>query len=160
MDGYHDYPLNHAVDPKVAGLEVRTVDYYELSDGDTVDACSRAALEIVERFTVDKVVGCYCVGAQLSVLTFYVDTPYMEIIAGHCGVSDTCSVGPVDVDVILRELIIFHDCMVNVAQIHPHAASEEVVFRNHHVVVPRASCQVYSRANTIREVISRDSDIA
>jgi len=109
MDGYHDYPFNHAVDPKVAGLEVRTVDYDELSDRDTVDACSRTALKIVERFTVDKVVGRYCVGAQLNVLTLNVDTHYMEIIAGHCGVSDTCSLEHVDVDVILRELIVLYD---------------------------------------------------
>src|SRR5207247_1965083 len=115
-------------DPKVAGLEVRTVDYYELSDGDTVDACSGTTLKIVEGSTVDKVVGRYRVGAQLSVPTLNVDTHCMEFIAGHCGVSDTCSLEHVDVDVILRELIILYDCMVNGAKIHPHATSEEVVF--------------------------------
>src|SRR5947199_9869972 len=120
MDGYHDYPFNHAVDPKVAGLEVRTVDYYELSDRDTVDACSRTALEIVERFTVDKVGGCDGVGAQLCVLTLDVDTHYMEVIARHRGVSDTCSVDHVDVDVTRRELLNLHRCRVNDAQIRPN----------------------------------------
>ena len=49
--------------------------------------------------------------------------------------------------------------MANGAQIDPHATSEEVVFRNHDVAVPRASCQVYSRGVT-REDVSRDSDAA
>src|SRR5438093_8933636 len=67
MDREHDNVLKcSAVEAKVAGLKVGTVDHQEFTNGHSVDARPRTLFEIVDGPSFDKVVCSNDIGTELG----------------------------------------------------------------------------------------------